>query len=489
MRTEDLTRLLPRLAYAAMALFYLLAACLDQQISFSIDSWSYQELARSFAGDAPYQPVLLRSFWSLQHSASFPPGYPYLLHLVQGVFGDSPLVAVWLCVAAALLTPLIGARLARVLGMASDAGLLAGVALLGYGHYFDEVLAARSIPLALAAGLGGLCLLLESRSLARALAAGALLGFACLVRFDQLLMMLLAYGLAWRRGTRPRWLLCAALASLTALLPWMVMSWQFFGRIWASDNSWVALASTGQNVTQFPAASPGTLFNAPLDFAMKCLHNLARLGYFALRFGVPGAWHVLALVCLWAMVRWRERGDSAVRRHADLLFIVCAALLPQVLTGYSDPRYLSMLVLVVALLCLADLYGVANRPWRIGYPTLAVAAVSLALLPGAAWVLGRQQHAAEYARKKQFEEQLLASLARCQSGEPQVRYVFPRIYGTHAARYAAQRGGRSSLTPSGFEIFSDAQRREFETALRPMRYVRLVDDPAALTCEQLLGNP
>src|SRR6185295_3545044 len=199
------SRMLPWLAYAAAALFYLCAPWLDPtQSNFSVDSWSYQELAHSFGGDTPYEPVLLRSFWSLEHSAAFPPGYPWLLHLLQTVFGTAPYVAVWFCVCIALLTPLIAARLARTLGVATEAGLLAGVALLGFARYFEEVLSARAIPLAVAAVLGGLVLLLEARTAWRAVAGGALLGFACLVRFDQLPLMLLILGYAWWRGTRPR---------------------------------------------------------------------------------------------------------------------------------------------------------------------------------------------------------------------------------------------------------------------------------------------
>jgi len=480
--------MLPWLAYAAAALFYLCAPWLDPtQSNFSVDSWSYQELAHSFGGDTPYEPVLLRSFWSLEHSAAFPPGYPWLLHLLQTVFGTAPSVAVWFCVCIALLTPLIAARLARTLGVATEAGLLAGVALLGFARYFEEVLSARAIPLAVAAVLGGLVLLLEARTAWRAVAGGALLGFACLVRFDQLPLMLLILGYAWWRGTRPREVALAALAALAAMSPWMVMSWHYFGTLWASDNSWVAMSSVPVNVTQFPAVSPGTMFSDPLGFAGKCLRNVVRLVYYGLRLGIPACPHVAVLLLLWAWHAWRERTGSALRRHASLLLISFAALAPQVLTGYPDPRYLCLQLLLVCMLCLGDLYSAPRRPLRIGYPLLGVLAVSLALLFDARWAAGTVRVSGEVAATHELDQVLLLSLKRCQDAEPQVRYVFPHFLTTHAALYAAKLGGRASLTPNGFEQLDAATRREFEIAVGPLRYVRPVAvDGTVHTCDELL---
>jgi hypothetical protein len=486
----DRSRLLPWLAYAAMALFYLCAVWLDQPPnSFSPDSWTYQELARSLGGNAPYQPVLLRSFWSLEHSAAFPPGYPLLLHLLHMVFGSSPYVAVWSCVFLALLTPLIAARLARTLGVATEAGLLAGVALLGFAGYFEEVISGRSVPLAVAAVLGGLILLLEARTVWRAMAGGALLGFACLVRFDQVPLMLLILGYAWWRGIRPREIAVAALAALAAMSPWMVMSWQYFGSLWASDNSWVALSSTPANVHHFPAASPGTMFSDPLGFAGKCLVNVVRLGYHGLRSGIPAAPHVVALLVLWAWHAWRERGDSALRRHAGLLIISFAALAPQVLTGYAATRYLCLQLLLVSLLCLGDLFSTPRRPVRVDYRLLGVVAVSLVLVLDGLWVAHAVRRWDTTIAAQRFEQDLMSSLKRCQDAEPQVRYVFPPYHLTLGGRYAAQLGGRSSMTPHGFEQLDAAKRREFEIAVGPLRYVRPVPaDGTVHACDELLSE-
>jgi len=486
----DRSYLLPRLAYAAMALFYLCAVWLDlPPRSFSTDSWSYHELARSFGGNAPYQPLLLRSFWSLEHSAAFPPGYPWLLHLLQSVFGTSPYVAVWFCVLLALLTPLITARLARTLGVATEAGLLAGVALLGFADYFDEVISARSIPLAVAAVLGGLILMLEARTAWRALVGGALLGFACLVRFDMLAWMLLILGYAAWRGIRPREVALASLAAVAAMSPWMVMSWQYFGTLWASDNSWVALSSRPVNVTDFPAESPGTVFSDPLRFAGKCLVNVARLAYHGLQRGIASGPHVVALLALWGWHAWRERGDSALLRHAGLLFISLAALAPQVLTGYAEPRYLCLQLVLVSLLCLGDLYSAPRRPPRVGYPLLAVVALSLALVFCARWTVGTVRHRDQAIAAQKFELDVMSSLKRCHDTEPKVRYVFPTLYTTLGARYAAEMGRRSSLTPHNFGQLDAARRREFEIAVGPLRYIRPVPaDGSVHACDQLLGE-
>lgn len=479
---------LPIAAIAALsALTYAVLFWLDYpQRSFTPDSWTYFELASSFGSDHPYEARTLRSFWSLTHSASFPPGYPLILHLLHKAVATSPQVAVVLNAAITAATPLAAGVLSARLGCSQRPGHLAGLALVLYLPYMREVVAGRSLPLATLLTILALVAAVDGKRSLNVALAGAAIGAACMVRFDHLSLVALIAIIAWLRGADAKRMCVLFAAWVVTISPWVFLSVRLFGRIWASDNSWVALAAHPAFVTDFPAGTSHTLWSDPVGFAMKCIDNVG-LALFALAQSATLFWPSLPLL-LASYARFR----SARLPNTRTMLLVCGfaviLVLPFVLTGYLDARYfaLAFFLATLALLAAGHMHarGGDNRFLRN-----AVIGVLLHLMLMLAWTF---RDAWLRPDSLALNERVLSSLElldRCHAAEPEVRYVFS-IEGEDkaASRYGAMFGRPSALMPRNISLRGDPGLAAFECTIAPLRYVSRPTSERATTCEQMLSR-
>jgi len=451
---------LPIVAALVLAAYALLLALGHPVLFATSDTWAYQELADGFARGEPYRIVVQRSYWSDGFAASFPPGYPFLLYLLQLAFGPGLYNAIALNLVAVAATPWASAWLARRLGGSARAGWFAGLALALYAPYLFEAICGRALPVALLCAVAGLASLLGAQRLRGALLGGLLLGTACMVRFDQPPLLIAALAWALWRGVPPAWVAGAAAAALLTLAPWIAFSWTHFGLPWASDNAWVATASVPAFVSDFPAAAAAALWDDPLGFVAKCLGNAA-LMLWALVTAVL-RFPVLALAAL----AFAARPASGRTRAAwGLVAVALFGLAPLVATGYVDVRYFSFLLwaLLLALLVEAPLADARA-------PRFLLIGLLLNLVVGVGswgWDLARDGEALR--RMRANEVRALALLERCNAAEPEVRYVF--FDTTLAARYGAVHGRRAAFAPRNLERLDAEQLTAFERRVAPLRYV------------------
>lgn len=471
------------MAFVSVMVLYGTSLALSRHGEFySPDSWAYFELSRTFSAE-PYRFFTLRSFWSDTYSAAFPLGYPWLLHQLHRVFGVEPATGILLNLLAAALTLPAGARLSRQLGAHGWQGWLAVAMLLLYRPYSEEIFAARTIPLVILLDITALGILAGNRLTARqALVAGLLAGLATLIRFDHLVLQGLMGLVVIVRTRKALPALAFALASGCGMLPWILFSLQHFHTPWASDNSWVALASHKAYVTDFPARAAQTLFTDPAEFAGKLLSNIREF-FPALATAIikrfPG---MVLLVMIIIASKRRQAGHHLrlLRKPAILCGIIIMTLLPQWLTGYFDERYFSLFLLVLALALLIQATTLIDviKPGLLWLLPLAI------ILNGVSAAIGvsRQWHdATGVSARLTRENAVLAEVAACHRQEPTVRYFFDDDL--IAQRYGANYQLPAGVLPTRFTHLPPDQRQYFEQRYPNHRFIAILQrNPGHFSC-------
>lgn len=214
-------------AAAVMALALALrlqwiAATPTQPVS---DFWWYVQRAQGLARGEGYH-------WQGRPTAYWPVGYPLFLSLLFGSgFGlrAALLTQALLGALAAGLTVGLAWSLVRSIWLAGLAGLVVAAmpSLVAYG----SVLASE--PLYIALQLGGLWALLGSRRWGWAITGGALIGLACLVRPQAVLLLPLGLLMGWivAEDRRMGWSVLAACVALVGVLtPWTLRNHAVFGK-------------------------------------------------------------------------------------------------------------------------------------------------------------------------------------------------------------------------------------------------------------------
>lgn len=353
----------------------------------SPDSWSYWDLSQTFWHEF-YRLHTMRQFqFPPPDAVSFPPLYPFCLSLMDALGGWGIYSGIFLNLLLVLFTGwMIHLFSRRLVG---PAGLwlspLAMIALLLEPAYLQEVMAARSLPLALLLILILLWVFCTG-DLARrrtCVLLGLLAGAVCMTRFDFSVTALTLGGLLlWQapRGRKQN-VLFYGLGLGLGLLPWVLYSWIHFETLWVSDNTrTVFLALPSHAADYFP---PGTvlptLWEAPGAWLHRVAESAQRLlfhGWLALtRQGM-----LLALLpCLALMgVLHRPTLDAplplALRRFLAVAPLFLIGLLPQLLSGYADFRYLILPVFGLTFLGLAlGVWGLSQQATKAAPLLLLIA--------------------------------------------------------------------------------------------------------------------
>ncbi|WP_341720181.1 hypothetical protein QQG74_10930 [Micromonospora sp. FIMYZ51] len=433
---------------------------------YSPDSWRYYELSQTLGGDF-FRFSSRHSYQSTEpYAMGCGPLWPVLIGVTAALTrlgAQAGLVAAVGCVLATAATLSALGRRIGVRGL----GPIVAVGLLGFPPFLDEVLSARTFPLAvLLLSLLLLALVATDRRPALAWpAAGAAAGGLVLTRPDTLLAIsLLAALLIIARRRDWRWFVPAGLVFAIVLVPWAIYGLTHFDTPFPADNRIVAAA-----VPQLHASHVVDVDQVPtyLDDPLGWLARLAR--------NVPGA--VLetvkglvlaptvvatAAAGLLLLRRWRLRGAP---RWLLLCLAAVAAFTVQVTfselsTGYLARRYLGLVVLLVLLLAIVLLRR-TPMPAALTRPRTGLAVGVLLLMLPAGWAIGYQLVRVPPQPESLTGGAVEQELRRCQNGTTLT--IDPA---TEMTRHSALTGRQTAKFPENFADLSVAQRRDWIATYR-----------------------
>jgi hypothetical protein len=379
---------------------------------YSPDSWALYELSRTVFGGDFYRFTHFRSYASLSdYSSAFPPMTPALIAGLDAQTGSGARSGLYLAFAAflafAAASEWIGRRVTGTAWVGLGAALLV---LTGPKMLVDELAAGRTIPLQLALYALVLIGLLGGARItaARAAAIGLVAGLAILNRFDALLLPLLVAGAIGWLTRRAVPVLAALATAAIAVSPWVVFSLAVHGTPFATDNAGTALSlDPAAFVTDWwPSARP-TLADDPAAWAWRVLGSLGRYLHTAaslaasplgvLLVGVLGLWAGLhGLAARRPAARRAELPEAQLRLLALFAAGMAALTLPQIVTGYAEPRYFTAIVWAAALaaLCAAAACG-ASPHQRTVYARLLFLGIAAPVLAASLWQLAAAVRAGE----------------------------------------------------------------------------------------------
>jgi hypothetical protein len=364
---------------------------------YSPDSWALYELSQSVFGDF-YRFSHWRSYASASpYSAAFPPLYPALIAVTDGLLGTGVRTGLYLAFASALAFALVSEQIGRRVTGAPWLGLAtAGVLLLGPNMLVIELGAGRTIPLQLLIYALILWALLkgQARTLAGAALVGALAGLALMNRFDAVLVPAVAAGAVLWLSRKPSHALAALAAAGLVVSPWVAYSLATFGTVFATDNAGAAFTIDPQAYVNdwWPIAQP-TIADDPLAWAARVAGNAVGFlrtvaSLIASPLGLGGAVMLgAAAVQVW-LAGHRPRGNAQLWVLTGFLLVTALMMTPQVLTGYLEHRYLTtpFWALFLAIGCWGVAQG-ATRHQRAVFARLSALGIGFLVAGLGAWQL------------------------------------------------------------------------------------------------------
>lgn len=396
---------------------------------YSADSWSYLDLAQEIGSDFYHVDVIRQYQFEPGYGTSFPPLLPVLmagvLALVPvGIYAGS---FVNLAVAAATLPVLV--RLARQVCGRPAVGAALFLGVVGNREYLVEVVAGRSIPLALLLFLAALVVFLAERTPRRDWLLGILAGAVTLTRFDFLLGGI-ALGAALALDAPGRRFAALArflVAYAVTLAPWIAYSLHHFGRVFVSDNTRTVLLAAPSHVLNYFPDPPPTLFDAPGAWCAKSLAHLRFVCGTRFPVALVSDRMFLLLVALAGGLALREAvvsradrrkdhghrrppGDGGVAVPAVRLLLpglaLVVVLVSVALTGYKPLRYHTLAVVFLDICLIALL----ERRFRsLAAPRADAALVAAALLVAVVPTLVEQVREAGFIPPTRLGARLLAN--------------------------------------------------------------------------------
>jgi len=394
---------------------------------YSADSWSYLDLAQDIGSDFYHVDVIRQYQFEPGYGTSFPPLLPVLmagvLALVPvGIYAGS---FVNLAVAAATLPVLT--RLARLVCGRPAVGAALFLGLLGNREYLVEVVAGRSIPLAVLLFVAALVVFLAGRTPQRDWILGILAGAITLSRFDFLLGGV-ALGVAVALDSPGRRFAALArflVAYAATLAPWIAYSLHHFGRVFVSDNARTVLLAAPSHVLNYFPEPPPTLFDAPGAWCTKSLAHLRFVCGERFPLALVSDRMFLLLVAFagglmlrhWAVGHADGRGAdgrppvdgaSAVPLVRLLLpgLALVVVLVSVALTGYKPLRYHTLAVVFLDICLLALLQ---RRFVCLASPRADAALVAAALLVAVVPTLVQQVRETGFVMPMRLDARLLAN--------------------------------------------------------------------------------
>jgi hypothetical protein len=341
----------------------------------SPDSWSYWDLSQTFWHDFYHLHTVRQFQFPPPYAVSFPPLYPLFLSWVDALSGGGIYSGIFFNLFLVLLTGW-GIHRFSITLLGPDArwlSPLAMIALLLDPAYLQEVMAARSLPLALILILILLWVFCTGDLTRRRsyVLLGLLAGAVCMTRFDFGVAALTLGGiLLWQAPPgQKRHVLFYGLGLVLGLFPWMLYSWTHFGTLWGSDNGRTVLLALPSHAADYfpPGTVLPTLWEAPGAWLHRVAASAQRLlfhGWLSLtRQGM-----LLALLPGLALMGVLYRSTFYTPLPLPLWRFIAVAplfligLIPQLLSGYADFRYLILPVFGLTFLGLAlGVWGLSQQ--------------------------------------------------------------------------------------------------------------------------------
>jgi hypothetical protein len=335
---------------AAFSSVFLFAGWIIDVSKFSPDSWAYFELSKTVFGESFYKFNTVRSYFSNEYSASFPFGYPIALACVQAVIGVHPLTAVIVNICVSMTTIFIFSKICNLMKLGSLTWFAITFSLLFYPGYLAEVFSGRAIPFAVLFFSGAFYAFLVQRLFF----SGLLIGVSALVRYDFLVYALLfQFAAFFLKSVRLKDGFNLFGGFIIGILPWTIYSFIHFGKLWVSDNSWLAISALPAHVLDYPAEPIISVLENPIMWIKRVLGNIPGLLASAIRasFGFP----LVVVFSSIFLLKWSFLTLMTMHRLALAAFFLFASVAPYIVTGYFCVRYFVLIFLIVsfALLCAA----------------------------------------------------------------------------------------------------------------------------------------
>ncbi len=355
--------------------------------NFTPDSWSYFELSNTFFSDF-YRINTYRQYQAVSsYATSFPPLYPCLLAVGRSVWDFGIYTGVFLNAGICIATLFLVKYLVTRIGQPAWVGNVLFLAMLMRPDYIEEMMAARSIPLALFLLVALLCVYVRPSTLTmpRAALIGLLAGLSVLARFDFLACAaMLGLVLAWYAWNQTRLVMPAYFLALAVTIsPWVIYSLTHFSKPFVSDNSRTAMLISKSYVTDYFPDQQQLQFawDSPARWAMSVVVKRLPQPILSCIRSVLSDLSLLLLagvfVGIWLIGRSGPRsslpddGQGPAGGTLDQWFGIALLLAMQVftigLTGYGNSRYylplqfFLALVLVHAIGMRIDLHAVFQQ--------------------------------------------------------------------------------------------------------------------------------
>jgi len=441
---------------------------------YSPDSWSYYELAQTFFSDAFYKFNTYRNYFSNDRSASFPLGYPAVLFAVNEIAGWEPINAAYLNALLAFCSFLLVQKAALRIGLSRLAGLSLASGFIFYPGFLDEVVSGRSIPAAATVTLAGICVTLGPHSIWRMLAGGLLFGAASLIRFDFLLsawaaMMLLLW--FEKRGLAA--ILSANLGFLLGMMPWIIYSMIFFSKVWVSDNSWVALSTRRAYVLDFPAHANETLFTDPIAWLNRILHNTKRVIFLLPKYALNQPLLLMLFIYV-SLASVKGRLNTNKSNILVALAGIMLAIIPYILTDYTDSRYFAFLFFGATTLLLILTKELSSHTFE---PPIYLSALIIMLIMSVKPLAESYKTTINNHKRFEAEQTLIDIFRLCQNKEPDTTYIFYGPARRILFKYGALTGHKTASLPTNYSILDENTRIKFFNTFNQYRLINSLTPP------------
>lgn len=390
-----------------MALCFLLLMHLSEALHlarYTTDSWTLYELSKTiFSGDF-YRIQGWRQFQSdIPYSSSFPPLWPILIGFFNQIFDAGAQTMPVLNILLTLATAIIIEKAFRDTYGWKGVGLICSLALMNYSFYVDEIIAGRGLPIVITLLSLLIYFWLKPFNDKTTIFFGVLLSLLCLSRFDYLLLALSFPAILFVRDKiqfrieREKSILSLRnvsqyyLALFITLSPYIFYNLYHFGRIWASDNSLVALSANPIYVTDFYLAPITLIFDEPILW-------LEKIGlYFKFLYAGFGRLYLSLLIlvsCLLAALvihkEWitsKFASDSLTINLVDalwktnVLFIWSVILIiGPLMTAYFEQRYFTPQVLLLSIsaaIVVLILFSPISSRYKLVWPAISFLIVGI----------------------------------------------------------------------------------------------------------------
>lgn len=320
--------------------FLCLAASITLLIKanrFSWDSWIYYRLANKLT-NANYDMKI----YSLDiNSIDFPFGFPIIISIANKILGSDYINAVYVNILFMLLIILLIYEIIRNYNMTEQAEIITVrllVASLIFNPFFcEEIYSGRSMPAALLILLAAYYILDNfNQRWYMIFLSGLIFGLSVTIRYDLIVgsLAIMTIGLIEKRVGWSKATIIPYLGFILGVLPWILFSELYFGKLFASANSAIALSSIKLDRFHFTAVEDYinyTIFNHPKEWFVKVFSYIPSFSYS----------FIIALFCQPFFILQYAINIKLKTINVFYPIVLSIIFFPHLFAGFFDQRYFS----------------------------------------------------------------------------------------------------------------------------------------------------